>query len=236
MAVAHPWPDEETLLLLDEQPQAVRALLLMMAAKHRPTYLHLCQVSTYARMLAHRLKLSPSEVDKAGLVGLLHDIGKVAIPDAILTKPGKLDDAEVQVVAEHPRWGAEIIARTGGLEAVSEAVLYHHEWWDGRGYPTGRRGKAIPLHARIVAIADAFDTMTAPRPYRRSVTVEAALAELERCSGTQFDPELVPVFAAMMRDAGVTDLSGIHFRPGKPVRLLEQVEPLAYRIHPSKHS
>jgi putative nucleotidyltransferase with HDIG domain len=230
VALENVWLEEATLPLISGQPQVVRALLVMMEAKHRPTYLHLCQVAAYTQMLAHRLQLPPCEADLATLAGLLHDIGKIAVPDEILVKPGRLTDQELHTVTQHAQWGAEILSRTGGFDAIHDAVCHHHEWFDGRGYPAGINGAEIPLVSRMIAIADAFDTMTAPRPYRKSVSLECALQELERSAGMQFDPELVAEFVAMVREATRNGVVWTHRRIARSGPLNERVEPLALRL------
>ena len=209
MQICGVWLEPEIGPDLSEQPQAVRALLTMMAAKHQPTYLHLFQVAAYTELLARRLGLPEAEVGSATVAALLHDIGKVAIPEVVLTKPGRLTDAEMEVMINHAEWGAAILTRTGGMDHLHSAVLHHHEWFNGRGYPARLAGQEIPLHSRMIAITDAFDTMISPRTYRRSLSVEGALVELKRCSGTQFDPALVQPFVQEITEqirSGVTRL------------------------------
>src|SRR5207249_4440843 len=136
--------------------------------------------------------------------GPLHDIGKVAVSEAILRKPGPLDPAELAEIQTHPTVGAELI---GPVDPASEAlpyVLYHHERWDGDGYPTGRRGPQIPEGARILAVADAFDAMTSTHPYRRALPISRALREIECCAGTQFDPTMAQAFLEAW-DAGALE-------------------------------
>jgi HD-GYP domain-containing protein (c-di-GMP phosphodiesterase class II) len=124
----------------------------------------------------------------------LHDIGKLAVSDEVLRKAGRLDDHELAQIREHPKTGARLILRIAALRDAIPYVLYHHERWDGAGYPSGKAGEEIPLEARVLAVADAFDAMTSDRPYRRALTHEEALAEVERCAGTQFDPQIASVF------------------------------------------
>ena len=144
--------------------------------------------------LALGLGLPQSEIERIRVASLLHDLGKLAIPEAILTKPGELDDPEWRIVSEHPKIGQVILEQAGALRDAATIVLHHHEWFDGRGYPYGLAGEEIPVGARIVAIADAYEAMVAGRPYRDAITHEAALDELRRHSGMQFDPELVQRF------------------------------------------
>lgn len=224
------WLEPEVGPDISVQPEAVRALLTMMAAKHQPTYLHLFQVASYTEALARRVGLSEAEVKAATTAALLHDVGKVAIPDGILTKPGRLTDAEMELMITHAEWGATILAKTGGMEHLLDAVRHHHEWYNGSGYPAGLSGQAIPLYSRMIGITDAFDTMTTPRAYRRSLSVEGALIELKRCSGTQFDPDLVRPFVEELTEqlrSGVTRMHRPAVRGGaRP----EQTEPLAVRL------
>ena len=112
----------------------------------------------------------------------------------MLRKEGRLEDDELAQIQEHPKVGARLIRRIGTLRDAIPYVLYHHERWDGTGYPSGKAGKEIPIEARVLAVADAFDAMTSDRPYRRALTHDEALAEVERCSGTQFDPEIARIF------------------------------------------
>jgi diguanylate cyclase (GGDEF)-like protein len=145
--------------------------------------------------LARGLGLPDGEIERIKVASLLHDLGKLAIPHEILAKPGELDEPEWRVVAEHPKIGQVVLEQAGALRDAATIVLHHHEWYDGRGYPHGLAGQEIPIGARIVAIADAYEAMVAGRPYRAAVTHEQAIAELRRHGGVQFDPELVALFA-----------------------------------------
>ena len=151
-------------------------------------------------MLAQALDLPPGEIERVHTASLLHDLGKLAIPDDILDNPGELNDREWRVVSEHPKIGQVVLEQAGALRDAATIVLHHHEWYDGRGYPHGLAGREIPVGARIVAIADAYEAMVAGRPYRSSVAHEAALAELRRHAGIQFDPELVQLFVTLFAD------------------------------------
>ncbi len=150
--------------------------------------------------LAQALELPPGEVDRVHTASLLHDLGKLAIPNEILEHPGELNDREWRVVSEHPKIGQVVLEQAGALRDAATIVLHHHEWYDGRGYPHGLAGQEIPVGARIVAIADAYEAMVAGRPYRSAVSHEAALAELRRHAGVQFDPELVRLFTTLFAD------------------------------------
>ena len=135
------------------------------------------------------------------LSALLHDIGKIGVPDAILRKPGKLSDEEWVEMRKHPEIGRQILDQVGGaFSHMSNIVAAHHERWDGFGYPNGLSGEDIPLGARIITVVDAYDAMTERRVYREPLPVEAARAELRRCSGQQFDPRVVEAFLAVLDD------------------------------------
>lgn len=155
---------------------------------------HSRRVAILARLLAKALGGNEEECRRAELAGLVHDVGKVALPGRILRKPGPLTRGEYAQIRKHPTIGCRMLRGWLGVSSVLDAVKFHHERWDGLGYPTGLSGASIPRLARIVAIADAFDAMTSDRPYRDALTVEVAMAEMKRCAGTHFDPEMVPVF------------------------------------------
>ncbi len=144
--------------------------------------------------LARQLALPEAEIDRLRIAALLHDVGKVAVPEEILEKPSALTSAEWRSVVQHPRIGQVILEQAAALKDAVPIILHHHERYAGHGYPYGLRGNEIPLGARIVAIADAYDAMVNDRPYKQSVTHEGAIAELRRHAGTQFDPELVELF------------------------------------------
>jgi HD-GYP domain-containing protein (c-di-GMP phosphodiesterase class II) len=147
-------------------------------------------------MTAQALGLPPDEVERVRHASELHDVGKVAIPDAILGKPGPLTEEEWAFVRRHPVIGERIVLAAPALAPVASLVRSSHERWDGAGYPDGLHGDAVPLSARIVAVADAFAAMTSGRPYRAARTVEEALDELRREAGAQFDPAVVDAWCA----------------------------------------
>ncbi len=152
--------------------------------------------------MARSIDLPAGELDRIRTASLLHDLGKLAIPDEILGKPGDLAASEWRVVAEHPKIGQVVLEQAGALRDAATIVLHHHEWYDGRGYPHGLAGAEIPIGARIVSIADAYEAMIAGRPYRAAISHAEAVAEMRRQAGVQFDPELVEMFVALF-PAGV---------------------------------
>jgi putative nucleotidyltransferase with HDIG domain len=162
---------------------------------------HSARVTELAEAVARRLGWSEDRLASLRVGGPLHDIGKLAVPPEVLRKKGRLDAGELAEIREHPEVGARILLRIAALSEALPYVLYHHERWDGTGYPSGKAGEEIPLEARVLAIADAFDAMTSDRPYRRALTQEEALAEVERCSGTQFDPDIARVFLELFAQA-----------------------------------
>ncbi|MHC4832649.1 MAG: HD-GYP domain-containing protein [Planctomycetota bacterium] len=158
---------------------------------------HSRRVAILSRLLTEALGGDADACRRAELAGLVHDVGKVALPSRILRKPGPLNRREYAQVRKHPQIGCRMLRGWLGVSSVLDAVKHHHERWDGLGYPTGLQGGAIPRLARIVAIADAFDAMTSDRPYREALSVEEAKAEMKRCAGTHFDPEMIPVFLGL---------------------------------------
>jgi two-component system, cell cycle response regulator len=159
---------------------------------------HAAEVAELAIDLGRGAGLSSAALFELELAARLHDVGKGAVPDAILSKPGPLTDVEWAVMRRHPEWGSEMLADLPGLEPVAQAVHAHHEHWDGNGYPQGLAGPDIPLASRIIAVCDAFSAMTTERPYRGARTVVDALAELRRCAATQFDPAVVEAFVTRL--------------------------------------
>jgi putative nucleotidyltransferase with HDIG domain len=158
---------------------------------------HAARVTELALRLAAAMDVSPERVEAIKSGGPLHDIGKLEVDRAILDKPGALDPDEIEEIRTHPERGARMIRRVRSLRPSLNCVLHHHERWDGSGYPHGLGGDAIPLEARILAVADAYDAMTSQRPYRDPSTREEALAEVERCAGSQFDPQIARVFLTL---------------------------------------
>ncbi|MGQ9756266.1 MAG: HD-GYP domain-containing protein [Desulfotomaculales bacterium] len=182
------WPAEHPLL------HNVVALLRTVHAKDRYTYTHSERVARYAAKLARAAGMRDGEIKKLKLAAFLHDVGKIEIPTKVLNKPEPLTREEWEVIRRHPVVGAEIVGQIKVLEEIAPLILHHHERYDGSGYPAGLAGEAIPLGARIIALADAYDAMTSHRPYRPAKTHETALHEVRQGAGRQFDPSLVKLF------------------------------------------
>jgi diguanylate cyclase (GGDEF)-like protein/putative nucleotidyltransferase with HDIG domain len=162
---------------------------------------HAAQVASYAVAIAQELGLPSERVEIIRQAGYLHDIGKMAIPETILHKPGKLTDAEFEQIKAHTVLGAEFLEGSQGMKHLAPFVRYHHERWDGKGYPAGLQGEEIPLEARILNVCDSVEAMASDRPYHRGLSVDAIVEELERCSGTQFDPMVAATFVRIARRA-----------------------------------
>jgi HD-GYP domain-containing protein (c-di-GMP phosphodiesterase class II) len=170
------------------------ALASALAARDPLTAAHSARVTSLADRLALWLGWDKRQLRALVVAGPLHDIGKVMISQAILRKRGPLAPDELAEIRTHPSAGARLIGPIWPAQEALPYVLYHHERWDGGGYPTGRSGTEIPEEARLLAVVDAFDAMTSTRPYRRALPTWRALAEIERCAGTQFDPTLASAF------------------------------------------
>jgi len=181
----------------------ISALTAAIDAKDHYTYAHSKNVARYAATLAVAVGLNDDQVRTIYAAGLLHDIGKISIPEKILNKTGKLEDSEYQQMKDHVNNSIEMIRHLPEMDYLVPAVLGHHERWDGRGYPRGIAGEEIPISARCLAIADVFDAMTTDRPYRKGLSLEFALEEIVRGAGTQLDPVLAPEFAKLIRNRSI---------------------------------
>jgi putative nucleotidyltransferase with HDIG domain len=170
------------------------ALASAQAARDPSTAAHCTRVTDLACMLATWMGWDETRVAELRVGARLHDIGKVMISQSILSKRGPLSPAELAEIRTHPEAGARLIAPVGPAREAVPYVLFHHERWDGSGYPTRRPGLDVPEGARLLAVVDAFDAMTSTRPYRRALPTLNALAEIERCAGTQFDPDIAQAF------------------------------------------
>lgn len=188
-----------------EKSQLETLQRLALAAEYRDddTGLHTKRVGLTSRRIADALGWPAAQLELLLFAAPLHDVGKIGVPDEILLKPGKLTDAEFAVMRRHTVIGAKIVSGSTSpwLCLAEEIALSHHERWDGGGYPRKLAGEAIPLAGRIVAVADVFDALTHERPYKKAWPVAAALAEIERQSGTQFDPTAVAAFLALPHES-----------------------------------
>lgn len=176
--------------------ETVESFAQALEAKDSYTHGHSRQVSLYAGLIARQLDFSSAEIASLEQAAILHDIGKIGISDAILNSRGKLSQSELEEIRKHPLKGRNIVEPISSLAAIADVVYYHHEHWDGGGYPEGLTAHKIPLMSRIIGIADAFDAMTSKRPYRLPLSIKEALLELRKESGQQFDPDLVEIFIA----------------------------------------
>ncbi len=183
----------------------IKTLAFVVEAKDPSTRAHLQRTHDYAVALAEAVdpELAADEQLRYGF--LLHDVGKVGIPEAVLNKPGPLDAEEWEVMRAHPLLGVQMVAGIKSLGSAVEVIRCHHERWDGKGYPTGLAGEAIPAGARVFSVADAFDAMTSDRPYRKAIPFDQACQEIADGAGSQFDPMVVDAFTTI-----VPDLPGLH--------------------------
>lgn len=194
--------ERETMLLA-----AIESLVTALEAKDVYTYGHSSQVSTIAGSIARHIGLREEELFTVRISALLHDIGKIGVPDQILNKAGRLNEEERCLIEQHPTIGARILTGIPALKQVAETVRHHHARWDGKGYPETICGEEIPLVARIIAVADTYQAMTSDRPYRKRLEHDVALLEIMRCAGTQFDPAIVAAFAALQGETHATQIS-----------------------------
>jgi HD-GYP domain-containing protein (c-di-GMP phosphodiesterase class II) len=178
---------------------SVKALVLAVEAKDPYTRRHSEQVAHYAGNIATALGLLGPALESTRVASVLHDIGKIGVPDHILTKPGPLTDEEFQYIRRHPALGSDILVSITLFGNEAKLVRYHHERWDGKGYPDGLTGEESPLVSRIIQVADSIDAMLMERTYKKGYTVEKMLAELARCAGTQFDPRIAAAALAWCR-------------------------------------
>lgn len=176
----------------------VQGLLNTLNAKSSETKEHALRMTKLAFDFGEKLGLSTSELNKLSLLATLHDIGKTSIPEKILKKPGELTDSEWELIKEHPERGYKIAAATEEFALIADEILFHHERWDGRGYPKRLKEDEIPYLARIITIIDSYDVMTNDRPYSKAISNEEALSEIKRCAGSQFDPDLADKFIKLM--------------------------------------
>lgn len=174
--------------------KTIKSIAHALDAKDEYTHGHSMRVTLYSLALAKIMNLSDDLLEEIETTGLLHDIGKIAIPEKILLKPGKLTVEEYEIIKTHPELGEKLVNGIEKLKLVSNWLKSHHERFDGKGYPEGLKGEEIPISSRIIAIADTYDAMTSNRAYRKALSHEEAMAEIKLCAGTQFDPKLADIF------------------------------------------
>ncbi len=176
--------------------------IVMKALNEKDPYTqgHSIRVTEYALKIGEALGLSKDKMKELELAAVLHDIGKLGIPDKILKKPGRLTKEEFAVMRQHSEKGEHMLAGIADLESYKKYVRAHHERYDGFGYPDGLKGEEIPLVSRIIFVADTFDAMTSDRPYRKGLSIEVTIDELLKCSGTQFDPTVVETFIRIIKE------------------------------------
>ena len=214
----------------------LRTLAAQLEASDAYTSGHSRRVARYATLIGTQLPLTPGELRRLHTAAVLHDVGKIAIPEQILHKPGALTEREYEAIKAHPARGAQMIDELVGDPRLSEIVRHHHERFDGSGYPAGLSGPEIPLGARVIAVADTFDAIASRRPYRRAGSFAQALAALLAAAGTQLDPELVArfgsVYSSLPGPGGLDLLAGAgeqlvrggpwHLDPARPTAAARQ--------------
>ncbi len=173
--------------------ESTLALVAAVEAKEPHTREHARVVSRYCEEIGRRMELPAAQIESVKTAALLHDIGKIGVPDAILRKPGPLTPDEYEVVKHHPKTAVEILGHTSFLRSELPCILHHHERYDGGGYPAGLSGTRIPLAARILSVSDSLDAMLSARSYKRGYSIQRVKSELQRCAGTQFDEEVARV-------------------------------------------
>ena len=172
-------------------------------AKDPYTNGHSNRVAQYTRLIAEEMGFDGEELDRIYYVALLHDCGKIGVPDNILGKPGRLTDEEFEIIKSHTTHGSEILSHFKSLPNVNECARFHHERYDGKGYPEGLKGEDIPLIARMICVADSYDAMNSNRVYRKKLTKEDIINEIEKNKGTQFDPAIADVFLKLIKSGKI---------------------------------
>lgn len=212
--VTKPWNNQELMEVVDEALMRYQLVQSLGTTKDETVYLSLAQtvelkdpytkghcdrVARYAVALAKAAGLAEEKLDEIKHGSWLHDCGKIGVPERVLNFPGRLNEDDRESVMQHPRWGSEVARQAQMSEAVVNVILYHHERFDGAGYPSGLKGAEIPVEARIVAIADVFDALYSDRPYRKAYTLERVMEIMEEMTSTHFDPELIQLFLPIAR-------------------------------------
>ena len=203
---------------VEEQLAALRTSLIcafnqLLDLKDLNTGVHSTRLAEWALHVGTELGFDQSALSDLEVAALLHDIGKIGIPDTILNKPAKLTDDEYALMKKHPEYGWAVLRHVPGMERASLMILHHHESFEGRGYPAGLKGEEIPIGSRIVSVIDSFDAMVSNRPYRNGLPVDEAIRRLIDCRGTQFDPQVVDAFLPLAR----AEMSAVFAAAGTPV-------------------
>lgn len=212
--------------LEEQSTELIKTLAAVVDARDAYTYGHSTMVARYSTAIAEAMGYGPEGVTALTRSALLHDIGKVAIPEQVLFKPGSLTAAEYDLMKQHAAIGGEILGQISALRGAALVARTHHERWDGRGYPDGLSGEQIDMDSRIICVADSLDTLISDRPYRAGMTLDQALAEIRRCAGTQFDPQVVAALDQVVEQYGpgffvnsvtlVRETGGLlHWRPAR---------------------
>jgi len=194
------------LIYKDITEQALSTFANAIDAKDNYTEGHSRRVALFAREIARRMRLKYEKQEEIFYIAMMHDIGKIGIPDRILNKPTRLTDDEWEIMQKHPIYSGEILKEFTAISDMASAVKYHHEWYDGTGYPYKLKGEEIPFVSRIITVADSFDTMDSKRVYRDPLPKEEIIKQLRENAGRQFDPEIVPYMIAMLEDGAVERL------------------------------
>ncbi|HKW87309.1 MAG TPA: HD-GYP domain-containing protein [Candidatus Acidoferrales bacterium] len=210
-------PDSLRVKLLEEELAAQRNAIIcsfnqLLDLKDLGTGVHSTRLAEWGMRVAQELNLSEAALRDVEIAALLHDIGKIGVPDSILNKPGRLTDAEYDLMKKHPEFGWAVLRLFPGFEQVSLFILHHHESFNGSGYPAGLSADEIPVGSRIVSVIDAFDAMVSDRPYRKGLPVEEAVRRLHKDSGTQFDADVVRCFVGIASH----EMQGVFAAAGTP--------------------
>jgi putative nucleotidyltransferase with HDIG domain len=202
LSVAEENMRQDKLVSMDRSvSNTIEVIMKSLFAKNSREMLHSQRVSSICVDICRKMNLDKYNIEKARIAGLMHDIGKIGIPETILDKPMGLTQDERSKIQEHAIIGYKILSSTNEFAEISDIILSHHERWDGKGYPRGLEKESIPLFARIISIADTYDAMTSERPYRNPFTHSEAMSEIKTMSGLQFDPEIVTAFLSVMQDS-----------------------------------
>ena len=198
-------PESLRIKQLEEQASALRSSVIcafnqLLDLKDLNTGVHSTRLAEWGMRVGQELGLEEAALQNLEVAALLHDIGKVGIPDSILRKPGRLNDEEYALMKKHPEYGWAVLRMLPGFERAALDILHHHEFFDGKGYPAGLKETEIPIVSRIVSVTDAFDAMVSSRPYRKGLPFEEAMRRLSESSGTQFDPAVVKCFLSFARE------------------------------------